>query len=142
MINLSKPAEVLLVEDNADDELLALRAISKAGIACNVTVRRDGAQAIDRLLGETSPPHLVILDYNLPRFNGLEVLKCLRGHSKTTHVPVVMFSGTNNGDDLVECYLHGANSCVAKPNDPKAYVECLSWITHYWLQLNQVARSN
>lgn len=132
--------ELVLVEDSEDDEMMSLRGISTSGIPCRVTVRRDGADAIEHLLGSTDPPpSLVLLDYKLPKFNGLEVLTRLRGNEKTRLVPIVIFSGSNQGSELADCYRVGANSCVAKPSDPREYVERLASVTQYWLTLNQSA---
>lgn len=129
---------LLLVEDSPDDEVMSLRGIANAGIACDVTVRRDGEGAIDLLLGPIDPaPTLIVLDYSLPRLSGLDVLTRLRSNEKTRLIPVVIFSGTNSGTALNECYRSGANSCVQKPDDPREYVDRLARVAHYWLSVNQ-----
>jgi len=117
---------------------MSLRGISNSGIPCRVTVRRDGAEALEHLLAAHDPlPTLILLDYNLPKLNGLEVLTRLRGNDMTRLIPVVIVSGSNGGRELTECYRVGANSCVTKPADPKEYVERLALIAHYWLTVNQ-----
>lgn len=130
--------ELVLVEDSEDDEAMSLRGITKSGIPCHVTVRRDGAQALEHLFDPSVKlPSLVLLDYRLPKLTGVEILALLRGNERTRLVPVVIFSGTNFGRALEECYRYGANSCVAKPTDPGAYVDQLARVTQYWLAVNQ-----
>jgi two-component system response regulator len=139
-LNRSDLPELVLVEDSKDDELMSLRGLSKSGIPCHVTVRRTGAEALEHLLDSIDPPpSLILLDYRLPKFNGLEVLTRLRGNERTRLVPVVIFSGSNGGSELAECYRVGANSCVSKPSDPNEYVERLASIAQYWLAVNQSA---
>jgi two-component system response regulator len=130
--------ELVLVEDSPDDEMLSLKGIANAGIPCRVTVRRDGQEALEHLLGEFEPPPtLILLDYNLPKFNGLEILTRLRANERTRLIPVVIVSGSNKGSELTECYRVGANSCVTKPFDAKQYIERLAAIAQYWLIVNQ-----
>ncbi|HVL39210.1 MAG TPA: response regulator [Fimbriimonadaceae bacterium] len=130
--------ELVLVEDNETDEILSLRGIAKSGVECSVTVRRDGFEALDYLLDERlPPPKLIVLDYRLPKMTGLEILTALRQCAKTQLTPVVILSGTNQGDELRECYKLGANSCVAKPIDASEYIARVASITRYWLLVNQ-----
>lgn len=132
--------ELVLVEDSYDDEIMSLRGITESGIPCRVTVRRDGDEALAHLLGNQSPlPALIVLDYKLPKHDGLEILTLLRRNPATRYIPVVIVSGTNTGDALTECYRVGANSCVAKPDDPKEYVNLIASITRYWLIVNQAS---
>jgi len=129
---------IVLVEDNPDDELMSLRAIQRVGIACQISVRRDGAEALGHLLDDQEPaPELVLLDYMLPKKNGLEILSQLRTNVKTCLVPVVIFSDIDDWSELAECYRKGANSCVSKPIDPWEYYERLAYITRYWLTVNK-----
>jgi len=134
---IGTPPELVIVEDNAEDEILTLAGIRKSGVACNITVRRDGQEAVDHLLGLTEPPALVLLDFKLPKLNGLEVLTQIKLQERTRSVPVVIFSGTNVGSAIRDCYRIGANSCVTKPDDANDYVGLLTWITHYWLSVNR-----
>ena len=129
--------ELVLVEDSPDDELLSLRAIARCGVMCKVTVRRDGAEALEHLLGAGCPPALIVLDYQLPRYSGREILEKLRASERARFIPIVIFSGTNRGEALTDCYRAGANSCVVKPNDVKEYVSKLTSVAHYWLTVNQ-----
>src|SRR5580658_5793293 len=101
------PLEITLIEDNCYDEELTLAGIQKAGLHCNVTVRRDGAEALEFLFASTTLPSLILLDYKLPKLNGLEVLTQVRLHERLRTVPVVIFSGTNVGSSITECYRFG-----------------------------------
>jgi two-component system response regulator len=137
MTQLALP-RLFLVEDTSDDEAMSLRGISKSGVACDVTVGRDGAEALEILLGSgTAVPELIVLDFRLPKMNGLEVLRVLRKAERTRVVPIVILSGTNSSAELKECYLSGANSCVEKPSDTDLYIERVGLIVKYWLTVNQ-----
>jgi two-component system response regulator len=129
--------EVLLVEDTFDDELMSLRGIRGSGAPCHVTVRRDGLEAIEYLLAPPAPlPSLVVLDYRLPKRSGLEVLNSLRSVDATRAIPVVMFTSTDDDATVSACYRAGANSFVAKPSDPKKYVQRVAQFTNHWLLAN------
>ena len=132
---------ILLVEDNKNDELLALRAFKKADIKSDIDVARDGAEAMDYLFSnnkETKPiPELILLDLNLPKINGLEVLKRLKSDHNTSHIPVIVMTSSDEGSDVQNCYLFGANSYIRKPVDFQDFLSLISKLTVYWLSLNQ-----
>jgi two-component system response regulator len=129
---------IVLIEDNPDDEALTLRALSKNGIANQVIVLRDGAEALDRLLAVDAPsPQLVLLDLKLPRIDGLEVLRRLRSEPSTTLLPIVILTSSNEERDLVESYRLGANSYIRKPVDFEQFTEAVRQLGLYWLVLNQ-----
>ena len=136
---------ILLVEDNPDDEVLALRALRKNGIAGEVTVARDGVEALDYLFA-TGPhagrdasilPRLILLDLNLPKIGGLEVLRRLRSDQRTRLVPVVILSSSGEQRDVLEGYGLGANSYVRKPVDFERFVQAIEQLKGYWLTLNE-----
>jgi len=128
---------LLLVEDNVDDEELSLRAISKCGVPCEVKVARHGTEALDVLLSpESSIPDLVVLDFHLPGYNGVEILRELRKNEKTRHLPVVMLSGLGSDKDIIDCLSEGANSFVEKPMDARVYVDHVVLIVRYWLTVD------
>src|SRR5574341_1099296 len=116
---------ILLVEDNPDDQALTLRALKKNNITNEVVVATDGVEALDYLFGTGSYagrdprelPQLVLLDLKLPRVDGLEVLKQLRGDQRTRLLPVVILTSSKEERDLVSGYSLGANSYVRKPVD-------------------------
>ena len=132
---------ILLVEDNPDDEALTLRALKNSNIANEVVVARDGAEAIDFLFGATRDescrlPELVLLDLNLPKVNGFEVLKRIRADSRTHSLPVVVLTTSDEDRDLVESYKLGANSYVRKPVDFEDFRKAVKTLGMYWLVLN------
>lgn len=127
---------VLLVEDNADDEALTLRALRKHNIT-NVVVKRDGAEALDYLLGGAALPAVVLLDLKLPKVDGLEVLRRLRADARTRILPVVILTSSKEESDLLEGYGRGANSYIRKPVDFVAFMEAVRQLGVYWLALNE-----
>jgi CheY-like chemotaxis protein len=131
---------ILLVEDNANDELLTLRALKKNNILNRVLVLRDGAEALDWLLTPRPPaeqPHIVLLDLNLPKIGGLEVLRRLRANPATRLLPVVILTSSKQDRDLGEGYDAGANSYVVKPVDFVQFSESVRQIGLYWLNCNE-----
>ena len=136
---------ILLVEDNPDDEELILMSLRKNGIANEVEVVRDGQEALDRLLGGRAPsvaegdgfPTLILLDLKLPKVDGLEVLKRLRGDPRTRLQPVVILTSSDEERDRVDSYASGANSYVCKPVDFAAFAEAVKQLGLYWLILNK-----
>lgn len=137
---------VLLIEDNQDDIDLTLRALRLNDVANEVVVLRDGAEALDFLLheGQADRPHqgsmplLVLLDINLPKVSGLDVLRRLRDHDHTKVLPVVVLSTSRHERDVQESYAHGANSFIVKPVSFTEFSEAVRQLGAYWLLLNQV----
>lgn len=127
---------IMLVEDNPDDEELTLRALRKNNIANEVIVARDGAEALDRLLGESDLPEVVLLDLKLPKIDGLGVLRRLRDHPRTKLLPVVVLSSSAEDGDRMTSYDLGANSYVRKPVDFAEFTEAIRQLGLYWLILN------
>lgn len=121
-----------------DDENLTREAISSSGVPCEVHVIRHGGDAVKSLIAENGPvPDLVVLDFHLPGFNGLEILRELRKQERTRYVPIVMLSLLESDRDLSDCLAEGANSCIRKPQDPEVYVEHVALTIRYWLTLDQ-----
>lgn len=131
---------ILLVEDNADDELLTVRALKKNNIGNALVVARTGEEAIELLLGAAARvlPQLVLLDLNLPRLNGLEVLKRLRAHERTRLLPVVVLTSSREDRDLIDSYSLGANAYVRKPVDFADFTEAVKTLGMFWLVLNEL----
>lgn len=135
---------ILLVEDNADDEALALRAFRKNKILNEVVVARDGAEALDYLFGAgdyldrdlRDVPSVVLLDLNLPKVSGLEVLRRLRSDERTKLIPVVILTSSQEPQDLIDGYKLGCNSYALKPVDYSKFMESVSQLGLYWLVLN------
>ncbi len=136
---------ILLVEDNEDDEVLALRALSRNHILNRVVVARDGAEALDYLFatgthasrGSGGAPALVLLDLKLPKISGLDVLRRLRADKRTQYLPVVILTSSKEEQDLVSGYSLGANSYIRKPVDFAQFTEAVLQIGLYWLVLNE-----
>ncbi|MFY9531293.1 MAG: response regulator [Candidatus Acidiferrales bacterium] len=134
---------ILLVEDNPDDEALALRALKKNNITNEVMVARDGAEALDILLGAGSRagsglPQVVLLDLKLPKVDGLEVLRRLRADQRTKLLPIVILTSSNEEQDRLKGYDFGANSYVRKPVDFGQFTEAVRQLGLYWLLLNEL----
>jgi two-component system response regulator len=136
-----KDKSILLVEDNADDETLTVRALKKNNVSNEVIVARDGVEALDLLLGtangDNGTPALVLLDLKLPKVDGLEVLRRLRADERTSRVPVVVLTSSREEQDLVSSYNLGANSYIRKPVDFNQFVEAVRQLGLYWLVLNE-----
>jgi CheY-like chemotaxis protein len=136
---------ILLVEDNADDVDLTIRALKKHNILNEVVVARDGAEALDYLFGTGAyagrdlsvPPEVVLLDLKLPKISGLEVLKRLREEERTRLQPVVILTSSTEERDLTASYGLGANSYVRKPVDFAQFSEAVQQVGLYWLVLNE-----
>lgn len=138
---------ILLVEDNPDDELLTLRALRKNQIQDMVVVAHDGVEALDFLFCEglhagrepADQPQLILLDIDLPRLDGLEVLRRLRADQRTRLLPVVVLTSSKQDEDVIRSYCLGANSYVCKPVDFHEFAEAVRQLGVYWLLLNQRA---
>ena len=132
---------ILLVEDSADDEVLTLRALSRSGIANDVEVVRDGAEALEYLIGEGCEqrplPALVLLDLKLPRVDGLEVLRRLREHERTTLMPIVILTTSHEERDRLDGYRLRVNSYIRKPVDFSQFAEAIRQLGLYWLVINE-----
>jgi two-component system response regulator len=135
---------ILLVEDNANDEALTLRAMKKNNILNEVVVVRDGAEALDYLFATgrhagrdvEDLPEVVFLDLNLPKIGGLEVLKRVRADDRTRLLPIVILTSSKEDKDLFEGYGLGANSFVVKPVDFTQFSEAVRQLGIYWLLVN------
>lgn len=136
---------ILLVEDNQDDEALAIRALKKANIREEIVVVRDGEEAVDFLFctntyADRDPldlPKLILLDIKLPKMNGLEVLRRIRSVERTRFLPVVILTSSKEEQDLVEGYKSGVNSYVRKPVDFLEFLAAMRHLGLYWLGLNE-----
>jgi hypothetical protein len=139
---------ILLVEDNKQDEVLILHALKKINLANQVDVVRDGQQALDYLFqegefansGGLEPPAVVLLDINLPRVSGLEVLDRLRADPRTRLLPVVILTSSDEERDRLRSYENGANSFVRKPLEFAEFAETVARLGIYWLATNEPPR--
>ena len=137
---------ILLVEDNSNDEILTVRALTKSKVANRIVVARDGAEAIEMLLGpgafgpaSGNLPELVLLDLKLPKVDGLEVLRRIRADERTSMLPVVILTSSGEEADLVHSYSAHANGYVRKPIDFAQFIEAVRAIGLFWLVVNHPA---
>ena len=136
---------ILLVEDSSSDEELTLRALRKSNVANRVVVTRDGAEALDYLFArgafaDRDPrdvPQLILLDLNLPKIGGLEVLRRIRADERTKLLPVVILTSSSEDKDLLVGYASGANSYVVKPVDFTQFADAVRQLGMFWLVINQ-----
>lgn len=142
---MTQPSLILLVEDNADDEMLTLRALRKQKLANQIDVVRDGAEALDYLQGQgkyshrnkLDIPQIIMLDLKLPKINGLQVLEQIRAMSHTSMIPVVILTSSDEEQDIAQSYTLGANSYVRKPVDFEDFIQAVGQIGLYWLLVNK-----
>ena len=139
-----KPS-VLLVEDTPDDVALTLRAFEKSNFSNEVIVTRDGQEALDYLFGKgpfagrdtRTMPTLILLDLNMPRLGGIEVLKRIRAESSTKLIPVVILTSSREQRDIAASYENHCNSYIRKPVDYTEFQNTAKQLGLYWMVLNQ-----
>ncbi|BAY47141.1 response regulator receiver protein [Kalymmatonema gypsitolerans NIES-4073] len=136
---------ILLVEDNPDDEALAIRALKRNHISNEIVVAHDGVEALDYLFGTgvhagrdiSVKPTVILLDLKLPRIDGIEVLRRLREDERTSLLPVVVLTTSNEEQDLLDSYSQGCNSYIRKPVDFIQFSEAIRQLGMYWLLMNE-----
>jgi CheY-like chemotaxis protein len=137
--------EILLVEDNADDAELTMRAFKKASLGNGIVWLKNGALALDFLFGRgayagrslETRPRLVLLDLKLPKVSGLEVLQQIRGDARTANLPVVILSSSTQDRDILQSYDLGVNSFVSKPVQFEEFAKVVTQLGLYWLLINK-----
>lgn len=129
---------ILLVEDNPDDERLTLRALHRGHLANPVVVARSGDEALQLLFSLNPLPCVVLLDLKLPRVDGLEVLRQIRGRDRTRLLPVVVLTSSSEDRDIVESYSLGANSYVRKPVNIDEFTEAVRQLGLFWALINEL----
>ncbi len=137
--------EILLVEDNADDLDMTLHALRKAKLANHIHIARDGAEALDFVFCQgtftarkmEAGPNVILLDLKLPKVDGLEVLKRLKGDPRTRKIPVVVLTSSKEQSDVIKSYDLGVNSYIVKPVDFEQFVKAVQELGVYWMLLNQ-----
>jgi CheY-like chemotaxis protein len=136
---------ILLVEDNPDDEALAIRALKRHHIGNEIVVAHDGVEALDYLFGTgmyadrdiANKPSVVLLDLKLPRIDGLEVLRRVREDPRTKFLPIVVLTTSSEEGDLLNSYSLGCNSYICKPVDFVQFSEAIRQLGMYWLLMNE-----
>ena len=142
---MNRANTILLVEDNADDEELTLRAFKRSKVLNQVEVVRDGVEALDYLFAtgthaDRDPkamPSVILLDLKLPKLGGLDVLRRVRADERTRRIPVVVLTSSNEEKDILSSYGLGANSFVRKPVDFAQFMEAAQQLGLYWLVTNE-----
>jgi two-component system, response regulator len=135
---------ILLIEDNDSDEILTVRALRKHNIANEIVIVRDGAEALEFLFarGEYADrdpfdlPTVAILDLNLPKIGGLDVLRAIRGDDRTKYLPVVVLTSSAEEEDVLRSYDLGANAYVRKPVEALGFAEAVRALGLFWLVVN------
>jgi two-component system, response regulator len=136
----NEAVDILLVEDNPNDVQLTLHALNRYRLTSRVRVVRDGAEALDFLHASgADAPKVVFLDLKLPRVNGIEVLRAIRGDPRTRMMPVVVLTSSREERDIAGLYELGANSYIVKPVDFEQFTEAIRQLGMYWVLLNQRA---
>jgi two-component system response regulator len=141
----NEPVEILLVEDNPNDVELALHALKRNKVSNRVHVVRDGEEALDFIFGKDGSsggpseqrPKMILLDLKLPKVDGLEVLRRLKGDPRTRSIPVIMLTSSREERDIVESYDLGVNSYIVKPVDFQQFTEAVRQLGLYWMVMNQ-----
>lgn len=144
-MSTANAVELLLVEDNPQDLELALRALRKANFSNCIQIARDGAEALEYVFCEgqhadrriSDGPKVILLDLKLPKIDGLEVLKRLKGDVRTKMIPVVVLTSSKEQSDVIESYNLGVNSYIVKPVNFERFAESVRDLGLYWLLLNQ-----
>ena len=144
MNNISQVVEILLVEDNPTDAELAIRTLKRSNLANNLVWVKDGAEALDFLFtrGEYSdrngcaPPRVVLLDLRLPKVDGMEVLRAIKGDARTRAIPVVVLTSSQEDRDVAESYKLGVNSYISNPVEFDAFAKTVAELGMYWLLYN------
>ena len=142
---IANPKTILLVEDNPDDEALAIRALKRHHVSNQVIVAHDGVEALEYLFCTgmyadrdiNFKPTVVLLDLKLPRVDGLEVLRRLRGDDRTKLLPIVVLTTSSEEQDMLNSYSLGCNSYIRKPVDFVQFSEAIRQLGMYWLLMNE-----
>jgi CheY-like chemotaxis protein len=145
MDNEVKEVEILLVEDNPTDAELTIRALKKNNLANKLVWVKDGAEALDFLFATgaytgrnvTCPLKVVLLDLRLPKVDGMEVLRKIKGDERTRAIPVVVLTSSKEDRDVAESYKLGVNSFISKPVGFEEFAKTVSDLGLYWLLVNR-----
>jgi two-component system response regulator len=142
---IADSVDILFVEDNFNDAELAIRELKKHHMANNLVHMEDGEEALEFIFGTgkfegrniTRAPKLILLDIQMPKINGIEVLQKIKSDPRTRTIPVVMLTSSKEDPDIQKSYALGANSYIVKPVDFKGFSDAIKNLGFYWLLLNQ-----
>lgn len=135
-----KPIKILLIEDNVGDILLTKEALADAKIRNEIEVRKDGEAAISYLMQTAQTerqnlPDIILLDVNLPKRNGHEVLMSIKNESALKHIPVIMLTTSSAPKDIAKAYQQHVNCYIVKPVDANKFIEVVAGIEDFWLTI-------
>lgn len=142
---IQKPAHILLVEDNEGDIMLTLEAFQESKVMTEISVVKNGQEALDFLFrqgsyAEAKKPDLILLDINIPIFNGHEVLQKIKADSQLKKIPVIMLTTSSTQKDIDRAYENHSNSYVKKPLDMEEFLSAILKIEEFWLQLSTLSK--
>ncbi len=148
-MNETNEVEILLVEDSQDDLDMTLSAFRKAKLTNRIHIARDGAEALEFIFCQgahagrrfENPPKVILLDLKLPKIDGMEVLKRIKGDPRTKMIPVVILTSSKEQRDVIESYHLGVNSYIVKPVNFEGFAAAIQELGMYWLLLNQPPKS-
>jgi len=144
-MSTQNPFEILLIEDSPDDAFLTEQAFQECVVPVSISVVDDGTKAI-KYLHKAAPyesavlPEIILLDLNLPKKSGIEVLKEIKGNPQTASIPILVLSTSQNEEDVIACYEHNANSFISKPVDYVKFVEIVKSIASFWFTSSVLPR--
>ncbi|MEQ8423126.1 MAG: response regulator [Cyclobacteriaceae bacterium] len=136
---MNSQIEILLIEDNADDAELTIRALKKRNLANNLLHINDGEEALDYLFDSVNSnyPKLILLDLKMPKVDGIEILKKIKSDKLRKVIPVVMLTSSKEERDIIESYNLGVNAYIVKPVQFDKFIEAVDQLGLFWLLLNQ-----
>jgi len=147
-MELFEQVEILLVEDNANDAELTMRALKKGGLANRLMWVRNGEQALDYLFRrgaysgrDEGCPRLVLLDLKMPGLDGIDVLRAVKADERTRRIPIVIMTSSQEEKDMGQSYDLGANSYVVKPVDFNSVTDIVRQAGYYWLAINRTPQT-
>jgi CheY-like chemotaxis protein len=144
---IKRVVQILLVEDNAGDAFLAIEAFKSGKIESIISVAKDGEEALDYLykrgkFTNVETPDLILLDINLPKIDGMEVLSIIKKDEKLRLVPVLMLTTSTSENDIIDAYYHHANSYISKPVDVDHFFDAVNKIENFWLSVVELPPNN
>lgn len=145
---MNNAIEILLVEDSISDAKLTIRALQKHHLTNNIVHLQDGAEALDFIFAKGSysgrkieqTPKIILLDLNMPKIGGLEVLRAIKGDERTRRIPVIVMTSSKEDSDIIASYDLGVNSYVVKPIGFENFSKAVTELGMYWLLVNQESK--
>jgi two-component system, response regulator len=145
---MDQAVEILLIEDSLSDAKLTIRALQKNNLCNNIIHLTDGAEALDFIFGKgkytgrniENKPRIILLDLNMPKIGGLDVLKAIKGDARTKSIPVIVMTSSKQDSDIISSYNLGVNSYVVKPVAFDGFSKAVAELGMYWMLVNQTSK--